>query len=73
MLTYSLRFVFFAAMLGHAFQSQALPLLSENAAKRVSEILTLYPDSQDPKKFYYFPNSSVLAQDAGGRPLFSLA
>jgi len=53
--------------------ASALPLLSENAAKRVSEILTLYPDSQDPNKFYYFPNSSRLAQDQNGRPLFSLA
>jgi hypothetical protein len=50
----------------------ALPLLAENAAKRVSEVLTLYPDHEDANKFYYFPNSSELAKDANKRPMFNL-
>lgn len=63
----------FASVLTVGASAHSLPLLSENAATRISEVLTLYPDSQDPRKFYYFPNSSTLAQDSGGRPLFSLA
>lgn len=73
MLSLFLRSVSMTAVLTCAFSAQALPLLSENAATRISEVLTLYPDSQDPQKFYYFPNSSTLAQDRAGRPLFSLA
>lgn len=73
MLTLILRSVPLLAVVGAGLSAHALPLLSENAAKRVSELLTLYPDSQDPRKFYYFPNSSTLAQDRAGRPLFSLA
>jgi hypothetical protein len=55
--------------------AQALPLLSENAAKAFSsnEALTIYPDSDDYAKFYYFPNSSSLVNGRDGTPEFSLA
>lgn len=53
-------------------EASALPLLAENAASRVSELLTVYPDHQDPNKFYYFPNAAVLSRDSDGKPMFTL-
>lgn len=52
--------------------AKALPLLSENAATRVSEVFTVYPDHADPRKFYYFPNSGVLVRDSANMPLFTM-
>ena len=43
--------------------SNAIPVLSENAAQNTTEALTLYPDSNDPKLFYYMPNSSGFRYD----------
>jgi hypothetical protein len=49
----------------------ALPLLSENAAQNQGSALTLYPDSNNPNLFYFFPNSSKFAVDtASGLPAF---
>jgi hypothetical protein len=50
----------------------ALPLLAENAATRVSEVLTLYPDHEDKNKFYFFPNSSMMVRSSENIPSFSL-
>ena len=54
---------------------KALPLLAENASRiYVGDIaLAIYPDSVDSNKFYYFPNSSVLAKGSDGTPEFSLS
>lgn len=62
-------------ILGATTKAQALPLLAENAARDFisDEPLTIYPDSNDPNKFYYFPNTSVLATGRDGTPEFSLA
>ncbi len=56
-------------------KAHALPLLSENAARDFisDEALTIYPDSSDPNKFYYFPNTSTLTEGKDGTPEFSLA
>jgi len=55
-----------------AYQSQALPLLSESAALNSGSALTLYPDHQDPTKFYFMPNSSKIGRDSKNVPTFSL-
>jgi hypothetical protein len=52
-------------------QSQALPLLVESAALNSGSALTLYPDHQDPKKFYFMPNSSKIGRDNRSIPTFS--
>lgn len=52
-------------------QAQALPLLAESAALRAGNALTLYPDHQDPNKFYFMPNSSRIGRDQRGVPTFS--
>ena len=55
-----------------SFQSaNALPLLSESAALNAGSNLTLYPDHEDPTKFYFFPNSSKIARDESNMPLFT--
>jgi hypothetical protein len=52
--------------------SVALPLVAENAAINLSEYLTLFPDHQDSKKFYYIPNSSRVPFNSDNTlPLFS--
>jgi hypothetical protein len=67
--------ILWGALIGLSYHTQALPILSENAARDfISDIaLTIYPDSVDPNKFYYFPNTSVLATGSDGTPEFSLA
>jgi hypothetical protein len=52
-----------AIALGSATTANALPLLAENAGIRVTEILTLYPDSSDPNVFYFMPDSSGVVFD----------
>jgi hypothetical protein len=50
----------------------ALPLMAENAAQKVSSVLTLYPDHIDPNLVYFMPNSSMFATEAStGLPEFS--
>jgi len=52
-------------------QANALPLLSESAALNVANNLVLFPDHQDPNKFYFFPRSSELVRDKQNIPMFS--
>ena len=58
-------------IMGVQNQANALPLLAENEAINDWGNLTLYPDHEDPKKFYYFPNSSRLVRDENDVPLFN--
>jgi hypothetical protein len=59
-------------ILGHSTATLALPLLSESAALNTGSALTLYPDHQDPQKFYFMPNSATIGRDNRGVPTFSL-
>lgn len=47
----------------------ALPVVNENRAS--SGVITIYPDHQDPDRFYIAPNVVTLARDKKGRPQFS--
>jgi hypothetical protein len=51
--------------------SQAVPLFGESAGTIKEGILTLYKDSQDPNKVYFFPNSTKFSKDESGVPLFN--
>ncbi|MCO5142927.1 MAG: hypothetical protein M9962_07550 [Oligoflexia bacterium] len=54
-------------------QALALPLLAENAGITVNEVLTLYPDSDNPNVMYFMPNSSGITKSSEtGLPLFGL-
>lgn len=55
-----------------ATPAHALPLLAETAGLKVSDILTVYPDSEDPNLVYFIPNSSKMARDSAGLPQFGL-
>jgi hypothetical protein len=50
--------------------AQAAPIFSESEAYRKAQILTLYPDSRNPNKFYFIPNSSGFARMENGLPAF---
>jgi hypothetical protein len=52
-----------AIALGSATTANALPLLAENSGIKVNEILTLFPDSNDPNVFYFMPDSSGVVFD----------
>lgn len=60
-----------ASVILFGVKAQALPLLAESAALRAGSALTLYPDHQDPNKFYFMPNSSKIGRDQRGVPTFS--
>jgi hypothetical protein len=47
----------------------ALPVVNENVAN--SGVMTIYPDHQDPHRFYIAPNIVTIAKDSKGRPWFS--
>ncbi len=51
--------------------AQAVPLFGESAGTIKEGILTLYKDSQDPNKVYFFPNSTKFSVDNSKVPLFS--
>jgi hypothetical protein len=50
---------------------QAVPLFGETAGTIQEGILTLYKDSEDPKKVYFFPNSTKFSVDNSKVPLFN--
>ncbi len=50
----------------------AYPIVADSESIRMGDILTLYPDHQDPSKVYFFPNSSVIATDQSNMPMFGL-
>ena len=54
---------------GHSF---SYPIVADSEKIQFGEILTLYPDHRDPNKVYFFPNSSILAKDTSGLPMFGL-
>lgn len=49
----------------------AIPVFSENAAVNKGPI-TLFPDSNDPRLVYYFPNSSGFQVGEENKPIFGL-
>jgi hypothetical protein len=49
----------------------AVPLFGESAGSIQNGILTLYKDSSDPKKVYFFPNSTKFSTDNSKVPLFN--
>ena len=49
----------------------AIPLLGETAGSIKYGNTTLYKDSNDPHKVYFFPNSTKFAVDSSGTPLFN--
>jgi hypothetical protein len=53
--------------------ANALPLLRESRADFQGEMSTIYPDHEDPNLFYFLPNSSQLAKNRDGKPIFQLA
>lgn len=54
-----------------ANQASALPLFGETEGTIRNGIVTLYRDSEDPKKVYFFPNSTRFSVDNQGVPLFN--
>jgi hypothetical protein len=55
--------------------AHAIPVLGLSGNSIVSEDLksvTLYPDSQNPKLFYYFPNTGKVLKDEKGIPDFTM-
>jgi hypothetical protein len=53
-------------MTGKAF---AVPIVNENVAS--SDIITIYPDHQDPHRYYVAPNVVMIAKNEKGTPVFS--
>lgn len=51
--------------------AKAIPLFGETAGTIKEGILTLYKDSHDPKKLYFFPNSTKFSLDNSKTPLFN--
>lgn len=47
----------------------AIPIVNENVAN--SGMLTVYPDSHDPHRYYIAPNVVMIARDRNDRPYFS--
>lgn len=52
-----------------SFLSLAVPVMNENVAN--SGMVTIYPDHQNPHRFYIAPNVVTIASDKNGRPYFS--
>jgi hypothetical protein len=51
--------------------AQAVPLFGETAGTIKDGILTLYRDSNDANKVYFFPNSTKFSVDKSNSPLFN--
>jgi hypothetical protein len=47
----------------------ALPIVNENVAN--SGVMTIYPDSKDPHRYYIAPNVVVISKDNTGKPYFT--
>lgn len=62
----TLIFAFFLVTKVHA-----IPLFGESAGTIKEGILTLYKDHQDPRKVYFFPNSTKFSVDNSKIPLFN--
>jgi hypothetical protein len=54
-----------------ANKAMALPLFGETEGTIKNGIVTLYKDSEDPKKVYFFPNDTRFSVDKQGVPLFN--
>lgn len=52
-------------------KAQAVPLFGETAGTIQEGIVTLYKDSEDPNKVYFFPNSTKFSVDNSKVPLFN--
>lgn len=52
-------------------KAQAVPLFGETAGTIQEGTLTLYKDSDDPRKVYFFPNSTRFSVDKQKVPLFN--
>lgn len=50
-------------------QSLAIPVINENVAN--SGVMTIYPDHQDPNRYYIAPNVAMIAKNSKGVPVFS--
>ncbi len=59
------------AIIYSANVSHSMPLFGETAGTIKQGIVTLYKDHQDPKKVYFFPNSTQFSKDSAGVPLFN--
>lgn len=54
-----------------SFNAMALPILTESS-DGTGLLATIYPDHENPSKFYYFPNTGALERDADGVPRFGM-
>lgn len=61
----------FALLTVFGFQAQAVPLFGETAGTIKQGVLTLYKDHDNPKKVYFFPNSTKFSVDNSNVPLFN--
>ncbi len=52
-------------------KAHAIPLFGETAGTIKEGIVTLYKDSADPHKVYFFPNSTKFSTDSSNIPLFN--
>lgn len=51
--------------------AEAIPVMNENVAN--SGVMTIYPDHQDPHRYYVAPNVVMIATNQKGIPYFSYA
>lgn len=51
------------------FSALAIPVVNENVAN--SGVMTIYPDHQDPHRYYVAPNVVMIATNQNGVPFFS--
>lgn len=65
--------VFLTGIIGATISqgAQAVPLFGESAGTIKNGVLTLYKDHHDPKKVYFFPNSTKFSVDNRGVPMFN--
>lgn len=66
-----MQFMIFIFTIVVSSMALAVPLFGESAGTIKEGILTLYRDHQDPKKVYFFPNSTRFSTDQQKIPLFN--
>lgn len=55
-----------------SLQALALPILTESS-NGTGLVATIYPDHENPSKFYFFPNSGSLEKNESGVPRFGMS
>lgn len=64
-------FILLSIILAGIQASWGVPLLGETSGTIKEGLVTLYKDSENPNKVYFFPNSTAIVKDQRGLPLFN--